>query len=51
VRIDHYKTRYLPDPIIKINYVLGIVQGTSSGILIMLYIMNKFNIYTQDLWR
>ena len=51
VRVDHYKERSLPPVIQKIVFVLGLVQGTSSGVLILLYIINKFTIYTKDKWR
>ena len=41
-RKNHYKDRFLPPIIQKIVGALGIVQGSSSGVLIILYIMNKF---------
>ena len=51
VRVEHFKERSLPGLVMKIVKVLGLVQGTSSGVLIILYIINKFTIYTKDKWR
>ena len=51
VRVAHYKERALPQTVQKVVFVLGIVQGTSSGVLIILYVINKFQTYTKGRWR
>ena len=50
-RIDHYRERYVPDIVEKIITILGLIQGVSSGLLVIFYIINRFEIVTKAEWR
>lgn len=50
-RTDHYKERAVPDIVEKAITVLGLIQGTSSGLLVVFYIINRFQIVTKAAWR
>ena len=50
-RTDHYRERSVPDFVEKVITVLGLIQGVSSGMLVGLYIINRFSIVTKAKWR
>lgn len=50
-RGDHFRDPVSPDYIQKLINVLGIVQGSSSGILIVFYVVNKYALVTKAKWR
>lgn len=41
-RTDHYRERYVPEMVDKVIIILGMVQGVSSGLLVVFYIINRF---------
>jgi len=47
----HYKDMYIPDWASDSIGYLGYVQGASSGLLIILYTINKKNLVTKMKWR
>ena len=50
-RTDHYLVRSSPDFIVQTIFVLGLIQGSSSGLLVVFYIINRFEIVTKAAWR
>jgi hypothetical protein len=50
-RINNYRDPYVPEYISLIIFVLGIIQGTSSFILIVFYAINKYALVTKQGWR
>lgn len=50
-RTDHYRERAVPELVGKIILVLGLIQGASSGLLVVFYIINRFQIITKASWR
>ena len=50
-RVNHYKDAVSPEYIQKLILVLGLVQGSSSGILIIFYVINKYALVTMGMWR
>ena len=41
-RTDHYRERFVPEIVDKVIFILGMVQGVSSGLLVVFYIINRF---------
>ena len=50
-RHDNYTQPHSPEFIKLFTFVLGIIQGSSSGILIAFYAINKYALVTKDGWR
>jgi hypothetical protein len=50
-RINNYRDPYLEDPLKLMIFILGIVQGSSSFILIIFYIINMYTLKTKAGWR
>lgn len=50
-RINNYRDPYVPEQIKLMIFCLGIVQGCSSGILIVFYAINKYALVTKAGWR
>lgn len=50
-KINNYRDPYLPEWISLVIIVLGIIQGMSSGTLIVFYIINKYALQTKIGWR
>jgi hypothetical protein len=50
-RVNNYRDPYVPEYISLIIFILGIVQGSSSGILIVFYAINKYALVTKAGWR
>lgn len=50
-RINNYREPFVPEYISLIIFILGLVQGSSSGILIVFYAINKYALVTRAGWR
>lgn len=50
-RISNFREPYIPQEIQLLIFILGIVQGSSSGILIVFYAINKYALVTKAGWR
>ena len=50
-RVNHYRDSEQPEYIQKFVKYLGLVQGASSGILIIFYAITKFELVTKAKWR
>ena len=50
-RTDHYRERSVSDEISRVITILGLIQGCSSGLLVIFYIINRFEIVTKEFWR
>jgi len=50
-RQDHYKTSVSPDWVVSFIYYAGIIQGASSGTLILFYTITRGGLITKARWR
>lgn len=50
-KVNNYREPYLPSYISLLIFILGLIQGTSSGTLIVFYAINKYALVTKDGWR
>jgi len=47
----HYREPDIQEWVIEVIEILGIIQGVSSGVLILFYAINKKKLITQMKWR
>ena len=50
-RINHYRDSSQPDEVNQLVQILGLIQGVSSGILIIFYAITKVQLVTASSWR
>ena len=49
--MNNYRDPYVPEYISLIIFILGLIQGSSSGILCVFYAINKYALVTKAGWR